>query len=127
MMMDGDPNFYLLTVPPTSIKDVNKQLANILASGTPYTGMLVSFTLEKTKNSAGIPYSKVMVKKSGLLPPNAATQVVQLRDQIKQQYRNMAVTLDDYTASADRGKTPDVYPDEFEEAPPHTDEDLPFA
>ena len=42
LMMDGDPNFYLLSVPPTSIKDVNKQLAKILASGVPYTGMIIS-------------------------------------------------------------------------------------
>ena len=60
--------------------------AKILASGTPYTGMIVSFTLEKTKNSTGTPYSKVLVKKSGLLPPAIAAQVVQLRGQIKQQY-----------------------------------------
>ena len=31
LMMSGDPNLYLLTVPPTSIKDVNRQLAKILA------------------------------------------------------------------------------------------------
>lgn len=131
MMMDGDPNLYLLTVPPTSIKDINKQLAKILASGTPYTGMIVSFTLEKTKNSTGTPYSKVLVKKSGLLPPAVAAQVVQLRGQIKQQYQSLAITLDDYTAAPDRGKAPDIYPDAdeaaFEEAPPPSDDDLPFA
>ena len=54
LLMDGDPNFYLLSVPPTSIKDVNKQLAKILASGTPYTGMIVSLTLEKAQNSNGV-------------------------------------------------------------------------
>ncbi len=131
MMMDGDPNLYLLTVPPTSIKDINKQLAKILASGTPYTGMIVSFTLEKTKNSTGTPYSKVLVKKSGLLPPAVAAQVVQLRGQIKQQYQSLAITLDDYTAAPDRSKAPDIYPDAdeaaFEEAPPPSDDDLPFA
>ena len=131
MMMDGDPNLYLLTVPPTSIKDINKQLAKILASGTPYTGMIVSFTLEKTKNSTGTPYSKVLVKKSGLLPPAIAAQVVQLRGQIKQQYQSLAITLDDYTAAPDRSKAPDIYPDAdeaaFEEAPPPSDDDLPFA
>ena len=131
MMMDGDPNLYLLTVPPTSIKDINKQLAKILASGTPYTGMIVSFTLEKTKNSTGTPYSKVLVKKSGLLPPAVAAQVVQLRGKIKQQYQSLAITLDDYTAAPDRGKAPDIYPDAdeaaFEEAPPPSDDDLPFA
>ena len=131
MMMDGDPNLYLLTVPPTSIKDINKQLAKILASGTPYTGMIVSFTLEKTKNSTGTPYSKVLVKKSGLLPPAVAAQGVQLRGQIKQQYQSLAITLDDYTAAPDRSKAPDIYPDAdeaaFEEAPPPSDDDLPFA
>lgn len=35
LMMSGDPNLYLLTVPPTSIKDVNRQLAKILAGGVP--------------------------------------------------------------------------------------------
>ncbi len=131
MMMDGDPNLYLLTVPPTSIKDINKQLAKILASGIPYTGMIVSFTLEKTKNSTGTPYSKVLVKKSGLLPPAVAAQVVQLRGQIKQQYQSLAITLDDYTAAPDRSKAQGIYPDAdeaaFEEAPPPSDDDLPFA
>jgi len=143
MMMDGDPNFYLLTVPPTSIKDVNKQLAKILASGTPYTGMIVTFGLEKTKNNNGVAYSKVTVKKKGILPPAIAAQVQQLRGQIKAQYQSMAITLDDYTAAPAQqtGKPVDVTPDDaavaamngegFEEAPLHDDSeappDLPFA
>ena len=139
-LMDGDPNFYLLSVPPTSIKDVNKQLAKILASGTPYTGMIVSLTLEKAQNSNGVAYSKVVIKKKGLLPPAAAARVMQLRNEIKTQYQSMALTLDDYTAAPERGRGVDVTPDDaemdalngtgaFEEAPPHDDGDapLPFA
>lgn len=53
LMMSGDPNLYLLTVPPTSIKDVNRQLAKILAGGIPYTGMILRFTLEKATNANG--------------------------------------------------------------------------
>ena len=140
LLMDGDPNFYLLSVPPTSIKDVNKQLAKILASGTPYTGMIVSLTLEKAQNSNGVAYSKVVIKKKGLLPPAAAARVIQLRNEIKAQYQSMALTLDDYTAAPERGRGVDVTPDDaemealngtgaFEEAPPHEDGDapLPFA
>ena len=141
LMMDGDPNFYLLTIPPTSIKDVNKQLAKILASGVPYTGMIVSLMLEKTKNSAGITYSKVQVKKKGILPVPVAAQVAQLRNQIKKQYQSIAITLGDYTPAPERGKPVDIFPDDaevaamngetpgFEEAPPYTDSDapLPFA
>lgn len=143
LMMDGDPNFYLLSVPPTSIKDVNKQLAKILASGTPYTGMIVSLTLEKTQNSNGVAYSKVVIKKKGLLPQAAAAKVIQLRNEIKSQYQSMALTMDDYAPAttatrADHGGV-DVIPDgrdvaamdgaAFQEAPPHDDGDdpLPFA
>lgn len=139
LMMDGDPNFYLLTVPPTSIKDMNKQLAKILASGTPYTGMIVTLGLEKTKNSNGVAYSKVTIKKKGILPAPAAALVQQLRNQIKAQYQSIAITLDDYTAPAQQtGRPVDVTPDDaemaamngepaaFEEAPPHDDSDLPF-
>ena len=140
LMMDGDPNIYLLTVPPTSIKDVNKQLAKILASGTPYTSMIVGFTLEKAQNSNGVAYSKVVVKKKGLLPPDAAAQVLQLRNQIKAQYQTMTLTLDEYatTPAQGQGKPVDVYPDAaeiaamdgtgpaFEEAPPTKDGELPF-
>ena len=115
MMMDGDPNFYLLTVPPTSIKDINKQLARILASGIPYTGMVVSFTLEKVKNSGGIAYSKVQVKKSGILPKAAAEAVKALHQELKAQYKNTAVTSEDYTAPANTSLDIDL------------DDDLPFA
>ena len=138
LMMDGDPNFYLLTVPPTSIKDVNKQLAKILASGTPYTSMIVGFTLEKAQNSNGVAYSKVVVKKKGLLPPDAAAQVLKLRNQIKAQYQSMTLTLDEYTAAPaqDQGGTADAAEapaptgdgtaPAFEEAPPTDGGNLPF-
>lgn len=140
LMMDGDPNFYLLSVPPTSIKDVNKQLAKILAGGTPYTGMIVSLTLEKAQNSNGVAYSKVVIRKKGLLLPAAAAKVIQLRSEIKTQYQSMALTLDDYAAAPERIRETDIMPGDdeiaamngapvFEEAPPHGDEDapLPFA
>ena len=111
--------------------EIFAKLVACIRISVPYTGMIVSFTLEKTKNSTGTPYSKVLVKKSGLLPPAIAAQVVQLRGQIKQQYQSLAITLDDYTAAPDRSKAPDIYPDAdeaaFEEAPPPSDDDLPFA
>lgn len=136
ILMDGDPNLYLLTVPPTSIKDVNKQLAKILASGTPYTSMIVGFTLEKAQNNNGVAYSKVVVKKKGLLPQDAAAQVLQLRNQIKAQYQSMALTLNEYAAAPAQGTpvgaaedtapTGDGTTPAFEEAPPTDGGELPF-
>ena len=132
ILMDGDPNLYLLTVPPTSIKDVNNQLAKIAL----YADKVVTLSLEKATNAGGTPYSKVVVKRTGVLPPTAAAVVSELRRQIKAQYQNMALTMDDYTAAPERGKAVDVTPDDaeweamngggdFQEAPPHGDGDAP--
>lgn len=131
MMMDGDPNFYLLTVPPTSIKDVNKQLTKIIAGGTPYTSLVLKFTLEKVKNSAGIEYSKVVIKKAGTLPSEVSATAQEVRRQIKEQYQGMAITLDEYTAAPEQsaGTTAEQQtstPETDNEAPPINDDNLPF-
>ncbi len=128
ILMDGDPNLYLLTVPPTSVQNVTKQLGRIL----PYTNKVVTFSLEKTVNSGGTPYSKVVIKKAGTLPPAAAAIAEELFCQVKSQYKNMAVTMDDYASAQPQGKAVAVSADDFDdgagfqEAPPHTDADLPF-
>lgn len=101
MMCDNDPTPYLLTVPPTSIKDVNKQLTRILAAGVPYTGMIMRFKLEKAKNSGGVTYSKVVAEKAAPLPAGAASTIMQLRREIKDQYSSMAITMDDYVTVSD--------------------------
>jgi hypothetical protein len=130
LMMDGDPNFYLLTVPPTSTKDVNTQLKKIISGGTPYTGLIVSLKLEKAQNATGVAYSKVTIGKSGLLPPAVATLAREMRRQIKEQYRNNTLTLDDYAAApaqTDEGSTAkdaEVADAEFTEVAGN--EELPF-
>lgn len=103
LMMNGDPNFYLLTVPPTSIKDVNKQLTKIITGGTPYTGLIVSFKLEKAKNAKGVEYSKVTVEKKGLLPPAVSATAKEMRRQIKAKYQDMTITLAEYAPAQDQG------------------------
>ncbi len=103
LMMDGNPNLYLLTVPPTSIKDVNKQLARIMGNGVPYTGLILSFKLEKATNANGIKYSKMVVCKKGLLPAAVAASARDLRRQLKDKYKEMAVTAGDYNAPQEPG------------------------
>lgn len=106
LVMDGDPNLYLLTVPPTSIKDVNKQLAKIIAGGIPYTGMVISFKLEKAANANGVAYSKVTVSKAGLLPPAIAAQIKEMRCKIKEQYTDMAIAPGDCAAAPAQNQQP---------------------
>ena len=104
LMMSGDPNLYLLSVPPTSVRDVNRQLTKILAAGTPYVSMILRFTLEKAQNANGIAYSKVVIKRQGTLPPEVAAQATALRRQIKEQYKTVALTLDDYAPADPQGQ-----------------------
>ena len=149
LVMDGDPNVYQLTVPPTSIKDVGAQMKKILAAGTAYTGMVVRLTLEKVKNAGGTDYAKVKIEKAGLLPPAAAAKAKELRRQIKAQHKEFTITLGDYVtapaaesaSSAPAGNTQragsavDVSAEDFndgesgyqEATAAQGDEDLPFA
>ena len=122
MMLDSDPNFYLLTVPPTSIKEVNRQLTKIMGSkGIPYTGLIVSLKLEKAVNAGGIAYSKVVIEKKGLLPAEVANTAREMRRQIKEQYQNMAITLEDYGSTSETV----VAGGAFQEVP-SISEELPF-
>lgn len=141
LMMSGDPNLYLLTVPPTSIKEVNKQLAKIIGSGTPYTGIVTILSLEKAKNANGVDYNKVVLQKGQPLPPAVAAQAVAMRQRIKEQYKSVALTLDDYTPApaepSKAGRAVDVSAEDwndeaasgaaFEEAPASDAGELPFA
>jgi hypothetical protein len=111
LMMDNDPNVYLLAVPPTSIREVNRQLAQIMGSkGIPYTSLIVSLRLEKAINAGGIAYSKVVIEKKGLLPAAAASDAKEMRRQIKTQYQSLAVTLDDYGVFPDSAGSVDGIP-----------------
>lgn len=113
-------------------------MKKILAGGVPYTGLIVNLSLEKAKNAGGIEYGKVVIRKAGLLPPEVAKQATVLRRQIKEQYKNMALTLDDYSAAPAEsagprpaGRPVDVsaedFNDGYQDAPPSGDQELPFA
>ena len=131
LMRSGDPNFYLLTVPPTSIKEVNKSLTRIMASkGIPYTNLIVSLKLAKATNVNGIDYSTVVIEKKGVLPPAAAKMAKEMRNQIKNKYKEMTLSLDEYATTApgtvaDAATTVQAAEGEFVEV--NDKDDLPFA
>lgn len=97
MILSGRPDLYMLSVPPTSISSVNKQLARIMGSKRiPYTRTVVHFRLEKAVNKGGIEYSKLIVEQAGMLPPEMYTKTAEMRRQIKEQYTSVAVSDQDY-------------------------------
>ena len=118
LIQNNDPDLYMLSVPPTSVRDVNKQLTKILGKGIPYTGILIGLKLQKAINAGGIAYSKVALENRGTLPPAIAAQVKALRAEIKRQYMDQAITPEDYaveptTAPADPAAFTDIPPEEL--------------
>lgn len=142
LMMNDNPNLYLLTVPPTSLRDVNRNLNKILASGCPYIGQIVQLSLTKVQSAGGSGYSKVTLRRVGPLPEAAAARAMEIRKAIKGQFAEAAVTVDDYApaeATAAGNPVPvDAAPVPpaaqaapaavvFQDAPPlPSDADLPF-
>lgn len=97
LLISGKPGVYLLSVPPTSIKDVNKQLAKIMGiQKIPYTKMVVRLKLETAANRSGIKYSKVVIEKAGILPKEIWPTTSSMRKELKEKYRDVAITSDDY-------------------------------
>ncbi len=99
LMLDGKPYLYLLTVPPTSLNAVSKQLKRLITGGTPLTRMVVAFRLESAKSKGGKDYAKITVEKAGDLSKEQGDMARQMREEIKKQYTTVAVDNDDYNVS----------------------------
>lgn len=126
LLISGHPGIYLLSVPPTSIRDVNKQLARIMGNNkVPYTCMVVRFKLDQAENRNKIKYSKVTVEKAGMLPKEAWAQTVAMRRELKEKYKDIAPDADDYSTSESQStQMPPIGSDEFMEVDPG---EMPFA
>lgn len=127
LLMSGQPNIYVLSVPPTSIKDINRQLTRIMAGAKiPYTKMVVRLTLTKAVNKGGIKYNKVVLEKAGVLPDAMAAKTQELRRGLKEQYKNFAITDEDYAAPAEAAAPPKADEDGFVQVDDAVTEALPF-
>lgn len=125
ILMSGRPDIYLLSVPPTSIKDINKNLARIMGSNRiPYTRLVVTFKLDTATNKDGIKYSKVTVEKSGMLTEEQYKQTSDMRKQLKEKYKEVAITASDYNVAAE--SEAGVADADFKEVPEGEQGDLPF-
>ena len=102
LMLNGKPQLYLLTVPPTSLNDVKKQLKRIMSRGIPYTRMVVTFKLVSATSRGGQSFAKLTVEKTGDLTPEQSQMARAMREEILKQYQNIAITSDDYYTPEDQ-------------------------
>ena len=130
LMLNGRPNLYMLVVPPTSLRDVRTQLKRIMSGGRTYTSMVLSFTLIGAVSKGGQDYAKVVIKKAGDLTPEQAAAAKQMRESIKESYRNVTITADDYYTPEDdvpqAAPAPAPGPDGFMDIPEGEQQELPF-
>lgn len=133
LLRSGQSVPYLLSVPPTSMKDFTKSLKQIMAGSTGYTHMVLTFGLKDSVSKGGIHYSKLTVRKKADLSDDQAKVVEAIRKTVKEQYKTVAITSGDYDsdvtpAAASDTSGADAYerPDEFTDASGKP-EDLPFA
>ena len=130
LMLNGKPNLYMLVVPPTSLRDVRTQLKRIMSGGRTYTSMILSFTLTGAVSKGGQDYAKVVIKKVGDLTPEQAQAAKQMRESIKESYKNVTITSDDYYTSEDEAPqtapAPATGPDGFMDIPEGEQQELPF-
>lgn len=134
LMLDGRPNLYLLTVPPTSLKDTQKQLRRIMSGGKPYTQMVLSFTLTGAVSKGGQDYAKLSIAYAGDLSQEQMALTKTMRAEIRDQFKDIAITSEDYDTSgpaagqASSWNAPDTSPDGFINVPEGLEgESLPFA
>ena len=132
LLLSGRPSIYLLTLPPTSLKDVNRQLVNLMSTQKiPYSRMVMRLTLKKAENRSGIAYNKVAVEKAGILPKEMWPVVAKMHKELKEQYTSFTITGDEAEpveapAAPAAGNGAQVGPEGFVYTDNLPDEELPW-
>ena len=116
MMLSGQPWLYTFSVPPTSVKEVTKQLTRITATTRlPLSRLVVRFSLTKGATKARSGVTKVSVESIGRLDPAAYETTKKMREVIKAQYKNVGIDSGDYETAPQQGGP--VYDAQYQEAP----------
>ena len=89
----------------------------------PYSKMVVRLKLETAVNRGGIKYSKVVIEKAGTLPKEVWQTTSAMRKELKEKYRDVAITSDDYNQGS--SSTP-VDKEGFMDVDGAITEDVPF-
>lgn len=128
IMMSGRSDLYLLTVPPTSVKEIGKKLKEmVVRKKLPYTTLIMSFKLIQADSKDGIKYSKVTMDPIGKLPDNEKAATRALFQELKKSYESVGITAADYEAPETESGAANAGSDEFMNVPEGTaDENLPF-
>lgn len=129
ILRENNPVPLILSLPPTSLRSMRDYIAKrILLKGFRCWQVLTRITLKKEKNRDNITYSRAVFSFVDVLTPEQAQQAAAMRDVVKNTYRQLDISDDDFSrdASAAGGAAPRPDENGFMAVPEGADEALPF-
>lgn len=105
VLQEGEMIPLLLTLPPTSLKNLSDYLAKrVVSKGRRSYGVLTKITLKKAVSSGGITYSQAVFSIAGVLSSEATKQAAEFAASIKPMTRSLAVNDDEYVQTREPGE-----------------------
>lgn len=97
ILREGEALPLLLTLPPTSLKNLSDYLGlRIVSRGLRSYGVVTKICLKKAQNAGGISYSQAVFVLAGKLAPEQVKAMAEYSQGIKALTRQMAINTDEY-------------------------------
>jgi hypothetical protein len=101
ILREGEMLPLLLTLPPTSLKNLSDYIAlRVVSKGMRSYGVVTKVSLKKAQNANGINYSQAVFALAGKLAPAQAAAMAEYSKGIKVLTRQLAVDADEYIQPA---------------------------
>ena len=99
LKLDANLLPYILTVPPTSLKEIDRYLTALTNVQIPASAAVTQFTLTAAKNEEGIAYSLLTpVFREQIAIDDWAKTIVPLKQQFKDFFRQQTIEMEEYGA-----------------------------
>lgn len=122
ILLEGHMLPYRLTVPPTSITNMDTYLTILLDQRKPYCGVVTKFFLERATSADGIEYSQLQCGIARIASPDVLMEVGTMRKEWREQIRGQEMETEEYISEEQQDTTAPATDD----APPPSSEDTPF-
>lgn len=109
ILRQGENLPLLLTLPPTSLKNISDYLGlRIVTKGMRSYGVVTKVTLKKAQNTGGINYSQAVFALAGKLPPEQVHEMAEYAQGIKVLTRQLAVNADEFAQTSNNRQDDDI-------------------
>jgi len=95
MLQEGSYLPMVVALPPTSVKAAHQYLVRLASRGIPYYGVITEISLEKTKSTGQISYSKAVFQAGERLSSDQTAKMRAYKDILGPSLMKVAVTRED--------------------------------